>query len=161
VSGTFLGNLLGPERLVKSGPQGHRPLFSALSLLCRFGKNAFVTAEASRRTGGTAPKAQPISPLLPLLPSVQIPFAPFCDGSNLLQRSVSEDRPKAFSLGSMKSLLGESRNRIKFSKIMGDYKGRVQLRLRKKRSAKNQRIKALADKDAAAPPQGQGAAGKQ
>jgi hypothetical protein len=37
---------------------------------------------------------------------------------------------------------------------MGHYKGRVQLRLRKKRFAKSQRIKVLADskKEAAPPP---------
>jgi len=32
----------------------------------------------------------------------------------------------------------------KFTNIMGDYKGRVRLRQRKKRFAKDQRIKALA-----------------
>jgi hypothetical protein len=36
------------------------------------------------------------------------------------------------------------RNGIKFTNIMGDYKGRVKLRQRKRRFAKAQRIKALA-----------------
>jgi hypothetical protein len=36
------------------------------------------------------------------------------------------------------------RNRIKFTNIMGDYKGRRSLRQRRKRFAKNRRIKALA-----------------
>jgi hypothetical protein len=36
-------------------------------------------------------------------------------------------------------------NAIRFNNIMGHYKGRVQLRQRKKRFAKDQRIKALAD----------------
>jgi hypothetical protein len=42
-------------------------------------------------------------------------------------------------------LIAPFRNGIKFPTIMGHYKGRVQLRLRKKRFAKDQRIKALAD----------------
>ncbi len=42
-------------------------------------------------------------------------------------------------------LIAPFRNGIKFPAIMGHYKGRVQLRLRKKRFAKDQRIKALAD----------------
>jgi len=47
------------------------------------------------------------------------------------------------------------RNGIKFTNIMGDYKGRVQLRQRKRRFAKNQRIKALAaTKKGTTPPQG-------
>jgi hypothetical protein len=36
------------------------------------------------------------------------------------------------------------KNRIKFTNIMGDYKGRRNLRQRKRRFAKDQRIKALA-----------------
>jgi len=42
-------------------------------------------------------------------------------------------------------LIAPFRNGIKLPTIMGHYKGRVQLRLRKKRFAKDQRIKALAD----------------
>jgi hypothetical protein len=44
---------------------------------------------------------------------------------------------------------------INFTDIMGDYKGRVKLRQRKKRFAKDQRIKALAaTKKGTTPPQG-------
>jgi hypothetical protein len=42
-------------------------------------------------------------------------------------------------------LIAPFRNGIKFPTIMGHYKGRVQLRLRKKRFAKSERIKVLAD----------------
>jgi hypothetical protein len=51
-------------------------------------------------------------------------------------------------------LIAPFRNAIKFPTIMGHYKGRVQLRLRKKRFAKSQRIKVLADskKETALPP---------
>jgi hypothetical protein len=47
------------------------------------------------------------------------------------------------------------RNGINFTDIMGDYKGRVKLRQRKKRFAKDQRIKALAaTRKGTTPPQG-------
>ena len=48
-----------------------------------------------------------------------------------------------------------SGNRIKITNIMGDYKGRVNTRRRKRRFAKDQRIKALAaTKMGATPPAG-------
>ena len=49
------------------------------------------------------------------------------------------------------------RNRIKFTSTMGDYKGRRSLKQRKKRFAKNQRIKVLATAEKATSPLHSGA----
>jgi hypothetical protein len=53
--------------------------------------------------------------------------------------------PEWYTRVKSRFLIAPFRNAIKFQTIMGHYKGRVQLRLRKKRFAKDQRIKALAD----------------
>jgi hypothetical protein len=53
--------------------------------------------------------------------------------------------PEWYTRVKSRFLIAPFRNGIKFQTIMGHYKGRVQLRLRKKRFAKDQRIKALAD----------------
>jgi hypothetical protein len=64
-------------------------------------------------------------------------------------------RPKSkLIVSSVKNSSGcLSENRIKITNIMGAYKGRVNTRHRKRRFAKNERIKALASvKKEAAPP---------
>ena len=53
--------------------------------------------------------------------------------------------PLTPSRGGSQNLFGHlSGNGIKITKIMGDYKGRVNTRRRKRRFAKNRRVKALA-----------------
>jgi hypothetical protein len=44
-----------------------------------------------------------------------------------------------------------SLNRVKLANIMGDYKGRLKLKLRKKRTAKAEKKKSLAASKAASP----------
>jgi hypothetical protein len=68
---------------------------------------------------------------------------------------------RCFSLVEVDGVSGQNRlwalsgNGIKFSNIMGGYKGRVNLRQRKKRYVKAQRIKALAaTKKGTTPPPG-------
>jgi hypothetical protein len=63
---------------------------------------------------------------------------------DLAQRLVCQARNVEDASLDFKSLWALSRNGIKFTSIMGAYKGRVNLRQRRKRFAKEQRIKALA-----------------
>jgi hypothetical protein len=58
---------------------------------------------------------------------------------------VNRGIPEWYGTVKSRFLIAPFRNGIKFPIIMGHYKGRVQLRLRKKRFAKDQRLKALAD----------------
>jgi hypothetical protein len=69
-------------------------------------------------------------------------FSPFTFHPSPLTLHLSPLTP---SRGGSQNLFGHlSGNGIKITKIMGDYKGRVNTRRRKRRFAKNRRVKALA-----------------
>lgn len=79
----------------------------------------------------------------------------------LMGDSARYKNGRCFSLVEVDGVSGQNRhwapfrNGIKFRNYMGDYKGRVNLRQRKSRFAKNRRIKALvATKKGTTPPPG-------